>query len=147
MQVRQSTPQTEKVDDLLIRFRDVLDQRADVHSSLDSAANTAVRNKSVSTFENERRSSENSLASLKRLASAIIGEIEALDNDVARKLRELEKKEEARVVLVSRLRELEVEQITKKTGKKYEDEKASLERQISVADDEVDAVVTEVFDH
>jgi oligosaccharyltransferase complex subunit alpha (ribophorin I) len=144
--VRQSTPQTEKVDDLLIRFRDVLDQRAEVHSSLDSAANTAVRNKSVSTFENERRSSENSLASLKRLASAIIGEIEALDNDAARKLRELEKKEEARVVLVSRLRELEVEQITKKTGKKYEDEKASLERQISVADDEVDAVVTEVFD-
>lgn len=144
--VKQRTPQSDKVEDLLIRFKDIVDQRVEAHSSLDSAANTAVRNKSVSTFENERKSGENSLASLRKLANAIITEIDPLEGDVARKLRELEKKEEARSLLVARLRELEVEQINKKGGKKYEDEKASLERQIGVADDELDNVISEVFE-
>jgi len=145
--VKQRTAQTDKVDDLLIRFKDIVDQRTEIHSSLDGIASTAVRNRSVSTFENERKVGEATLASLRKLAFAIAGEVEELDNDLGRKLREIEKKEEAKAALLNRLRELEVEQINKKGGKKYEDEKASLERQIGVADDELDAVVNDVFEH
>eukprot|EP01119_Soliformovum_irregulare_P005356 TRINITY_DN17124_c0_g1_i1.p1 TRINITY_DN17124_c0_g1~~TRINITY_DN17124_c0_g1_i1.p1 ORF type:complete len:627 (+),score=200.79 TRINITY_DN17124_c0_g1_i1:59-1882(+) len=98
------------VDDLLLRFQDIMETRFDLHQSLDRALESAVGSKNVTAFNTERARLEATLNKAKREVSDLIADVEKLDGgaEVARKLKEIEAKQEKRVAAQAKLLQTEL---------------------------------------
>jgi len=138
----------DKVDDLLLRVKDLLDQRADHHHTLDSALTKAIKSKNHQSYVTDKQRVDNNLSNIRRDIIKSIAEADDLDGEVARKLKEIEKKEEIKTRNQQLLHEVEVAQRFKKTPSKgiSEDSKSDYEKAFNTADEELESLVNDLFE-
>jgi oligosaccharyltransferase complex subunit alpha (ribophorin I) len=148
--VKERSPQQDRIDDLIARFRDIVDARTDLHESLDRALANVLSSKNVNQYLLDRKTAENNFASLRKEVGNILKELEELPSkageEAARRLREIERREERREKAQGSLQNNEVDYKVKKTTPKkaYDDTKNEMERALQAAEDEVESALQEL---
>ena len=144
---KQTSPNADKVDDILFRLKDLNEQRAEVHQALDQALTELHGSSTPDAYNNKRSNLNTQLASFKRDVTKLITALEDLDNETAKRLQDLEKREDAKTQAQSQVHDNEFNHKVKKSGTKdsYEKAKDNAERAYAAADEEVDNLVTDLF--
>lgn len=141
-------PNQDKLDDILLRVKDLVEQRSEHHESLDEALSKAIKNKNVQTYTTDRQRIENLLFQVRKEFLKLITEAEEVDGDAARKIREVERKEEAKSKSQIQLHELEIAHRFKKTIAKnaYDVSKEEYEKAFNSTDEELESLVSDLTD-
>jgi len=79
------SPNADKLDDILTKFRDLSDQRNDQTSLLESNLAKVWKNKSESTYNQEKKKIEQTLATIRKEVQKIISDLEDFEVETARK--------------------------------------------------------------
>jgi len=138
----------EKIDEILLRAKDIVDQRNDLHESLDDALNKAIKSNDLSDFNGKRARAENTLNTLRGKFQKVISDMEEVDVELSKKLRDMERKEDDKTTNQQQLHDIEISHRIKKTYTRgdYDIVKAKFEKVYSSADEELAALVTDVID-
>jgi len=143
--VKQRSPNADRLEDLLSRVKDIIDQRADIHSHLENSLENALKTKNTVNYNADKKKIETTLNNFKKEIQKIAIEIEDLDSDIARKVREIERKEEKKSFNQNQLHEHDIAvRIEKKSPKVLEESKVELQKFNNNVDEEIDAIVTEL---
>jgi len=146
--VKQRSANADKVDDLLLRVKDLLDQRAEHHQALDNSLSKAIKSKNSQTYTNDRQRAENNLSLVKKDILKAIVEAEEIDGEVARKIKDVERKEDAKLKSQLQLHDVEVAHRFKKTVSKstYEESKAEYEKSYNSLDEDLESLISDLTD-
>jgi len=144
--VKARNPNQDKLDDILLRVKDLVEQRSEIHESLDSALSKAIKSKNVQTYTTDRQRIENILSQIRKEFLKLITETEEVDGDATRKLRDVERKEENKTKSQIQLHELEIAHRFKKSITKivYDDSKTEYEKAFNNADEELESLVSDL---
>lgn len=139
-------PNQDKLDDILLRVKDLVEQRTEHHESLDEALSKAIKGKNAQSYTSDRQRIENLLSQIRKELSKLITEAEGVDGDATRKLREVEKKEDNKSRSQIQLHELEIAYRFKKTVTKtaYDSSKDEYEKALNSADEELEGLVSDL---
>jgi len=140
------SPHSEKVADLLVRMKDIMDQRAELHSGLDVVLSKLSKGKNKEQYDAERKISDSGFAAFRKEMAKLIIEIDEVDADTAKKVRSIELKEEKKNYNQLQLHENELNYRIKKTIPKsaYEESKTEFEKFYKSVDDEIETVVSDL---
>eukprot|EP01114_Cavostelium_apophysatum_P001422 TRINITY_DN1121_c0_g1_i1.p1 TRINITY_DN1121_c0_g1~~TRINITY_DN1121_c0_g1_i1.p1 ORF type:complete len:638 (+),score=160.45 TRINITY_DN1121_c0_g1_i1:103-1914(+) len=143
---KKRTPREEKLDDLLARLRDVVDQRSEQHALLDAALVKLWKSKSEAAYNTEKKRVEANLAACKGEARRILTELDEVDAERARAVRLLEQKEERKTATQENIHKNEIDyRIHKRVGKNaYETSKTDYERAYTVVDEDIEGTVADL---
>lgn len=147
--VKTRSANADRLDDILSRFKDFTDQRAEQHSQLDSALNKLWKSRSESQYNTDRRKLEQNLQVIKKEIGKIIIELEEVDIESSRKIRDLEKKQDKKALQQDQVHQNEINyRISKKIPKStYEDLKTEYERLYSAIDEEIELIVNDLIEN
>jgi len=146
--VRQRSPNADKVDDLLLKVKDYFDQRAELHQSLDNALTKAIKSKNRDAYNTEKSRLDNSLTLLRKEVQKEVVTAEDLDGEVARKLRDIERKEDAKAKAQLQLHKAEIAFRFDKAPKgAYEETKAESEKAYATADEELESLISDLTEN
>jgi oligosaccharyltransferase complex subunit alpha (ribophorin I) len=139
-------PNQDKLDDILLRVKDLVEQRAEHHEALDDALSKAIKGKNVQPYTSDRQRVENLLNQIRKEVLKLITEAEGVDGDATRRLREVEKREETKAKSQAQLHDLEISFRFRKTVTKttYDSTKDELEKALNTADEELESLVSDL---
>lgn len=131
---KQRRPNADRIDEILLKVKDIFDQRTEQHQALDEALNRSSGKSSE--YTSKRNKIEASLSNLKGKAQKSINEMEEVDVELARKLKDVERKEDDRTNYQAQLHDAELAQRSGR-GAKDDSVKAKFERLYTTAEEEV----------
>ena len=65
-QAKRRSANADKVADLLFKIKDIADQRAELHASLDHALSKLIKGKNINQYNTEKKQVEATLGNLKK---------------------------------------------------------------------------------
>jgi len=144
--VKPRSANADRIDDLLFKVKEIVDQRAEQHSSLDSALNKMLKTKNTNQFNSDKKKTEQTLTNFKREIQKMLTELDDLDASVARKVRDIEQKEEKKIYHQTQIHDIEISfKIDKKVPKSaYDESKAEIEKIYNSIDQEIDSLLTDL---
>jgi len=142
-------PNADRLDDVLTRFRDLMDQRTDQISTLESNLAKVWKAKSDSIYNQEKKKIEQTLNLIKKEVQKVISELEEFEGETARQIKDLEKKFERKLITVDQLHINEINfKLHKKISKSaFEDSKVELEKSYNNIDDDIGGTVGDLTEH
>lgn len=145
---RQRSSNSEKLEDGVLAFKDLFEQRNELSASLDAALNKLWTNKNVSQYNSERRRIETSFASLKKDVQKVISDIESVHLEASRQAKELDKKSEKKWTSQLALHDLEVSYRNDKkfTKESYEKQKAEFDKVLNTLQTEIEDGLADLSD-
>eukprot|EP01116_Phalansterium_solitarium_P016857 TRINITY_DN4008_c0_g1_i1.p1 TRINITY_DN4008_c0_g1~~TRINITY_DN4008_c0_g1_i1.p1 ORF type:complete len:601 (-),score=272.45 TRINITY_DN4008_c0_g1_i1:354-2156(-) len=137
---------SDAVSRLVDEARDLAERRNDLHDLLDKALDKAVRQRSAATYDAERKSLDVKLAKLAADSAKIISDADAQSKSVALKLKEVEKKEKAKLAAHLELIKLELSSKLSKSVNKseYESQKAHQEQLLNAAEEDIASLLADL---
>lgn len=138
----------EKAEPVLLRLKEILDQRAEIHSNLAGSLAKYLDSKNSAAYNAEKKAAEAALVATRSSVNEIAVQLEDLVVDLSRKVKELEKKEEKKQQLEQQIQENEVNYKIKKAIQKdiYEQIRGKLEQQFNAVDDEIEGLIADLTD-
>lgn len=138
----------EKVEGYLLRFRDIMEQRARYHTNLDSALNKALSSKNIQQYQTERHRIDIGLDNCKKEMAKIVQEVQEISGDVGKKLALVEEWEEKKTLNQSQLRGLEIDYLKNPSLKgTYEESRGKFEKGFAAACKEIESLVFELTEN
>lgn len=136
-----------RVADLLLRFKDIMDQRTEQYSLLENALANLSKNKNESAYNAEKKKPDSSLNEASKRASQVLNELTEAAPELAKKITDLERKEGRKRTVQQQLHENELARAKKAiTNSAYEAAKAELERTYLQLDEEIQLTSSEYTD-
>jgi len=138
----------DKIGDVLNKIKDLHEQRVEHHHSIDSSLQKVWKLKSETVYNQEKKKSEAALANIKKEVQKAISDLEALDNEIARKVKDIERREEKKSLAQDKVHQNEINYRLYKNGTKevFEEQKSQLENAYTIAEDEVEGLVSDLTD-
>jgi hypothetical protein len=131
------------VEEILLRVKDAIDQQVAQHNDFDSALKAAIRSKDTTAYTAKKNRIDLNLTKSKDVVHKLAVELDQLDVEVARKVREIERKEDEKIAAQQQLHDVEIaHNINKKSTKEnYEASKAKAERTLDAIEVELGDLV------
>jgi len=139
---KQRRPNADRIDEILLKVKDIFDQRSEQHQTLDEALNKSS-GKSTD-YTSKRNKIEATLNNLKGKAQKSVIEMEEVDAELSRKLKDVERKEDDRTTYQSQLHDAELAQRSGR-GVKDDSVKAKFERLYTTAEEEVADMLSDIL--
>jgi len=144
--VKERSPNADKIEDCLLKVKDIMEHRSELHTSLDSALSKYAKTKKKDQYDIDKKSAELSLSAIKRDSSKLISEMEDLDAELGKKIRQLETKEDKKSYNQTQLHDNEIAYSIKKVIPRsaYEESKAEFEKFYTTVDEEIESLLTDL---
>jgi len=144
--VKQKAANSDKVENILSKLKDYVEERNAHHVSLDATLDKHASDKNLQQYTSERRKIEADINSISKEALKLQSELEDLEASVAKKVNDLEKKEKRKTEAHLLVHDNELSFRKKeKTKESYEAAKSTLQKAFDSAEFEVEDLAGELF--
>jgi oligosaccharyltransferase complex subunit alpha (ribophorin I) len=146
---KQRATNADRIDELLSQLKGVMEQAAELHSGLDSSLNKLSKSKNTQQYTQEKQRTEVNLSGCTKELLKIQAELEDVDSDLAKKVRELQRKEEKKAYNQRQLHDNEISyRINKQIPKSaYEESKAQFENFYNTTDEEIESLLGDLTEN
>jgi len=143
------SPNADRLEDLLLQFRDFIDQRTELHNGLDLAIAKLWKDKNEATYNLEKKRVEQGFAKIKNEMVRLIAQAEEIEIETGKRMREVEKKQERKIQNQEQLLLNEINyRLNKKIAKPlYEELKAEYEKYYKIVEEEIESFVSDLTEH
>lgn len=142
-------PNADRVLNALARFKEISEQRNELHEALTEAVSDFVKTKNDKTWSTAKKVNETTLGNLNKDVSGVLSELDEVASDFGRRAREIQKKEEKKAQLGSSLIDLELNyKIHKKIEKSsYDAQRGDLDKQFKILEEEIENAVYDLTEN
>lgn len=135
----------ERVEDLFLQIKDIIDRFSEYHDSLDKSLEKYSSSKNTGQYKSEFNNTFRSITTLKEELKKAIEQMEVLEPEIGKKMREVEKKQAQKIDDQKALLDLGVSLADKRISKEsYESRKAEKERSFTAATEEIQEIFDEL---
>lgn len=144
---KQRSPQADRIEEMLVKLRDVMDQRQDQHQSFEALVRK-VNKSNLTQCSNEKKTVEAALGTTRKELQSLVVRVNELDTAIGQKVRDIEQKEGKKTDLQARLFQNEVSHARKEIPtSEYQRIKEDNEKQYNALDEEIETQLVDLTEN